>query len=180
MLSLHVGIMCKRDFLCSVFVSFWLCCLLFGRWRFIWYHPLCDRVIPARMADFNSALRLQPFPCTDFNLHGKWRSHFAKTESYCIVGVICLEVSAEIKNLSTHSVSICKQCLLLPLLIACDPSEQRVFPRESKAPSEIRFINFVQCWDTYQFYCDSSKWKQYWHGRWGKYLHSVLNVLNLR
>lgn len=40
------------------------------------------------------------------------------------------------------------------------------FSRESKTPSEIRFTNFVQCWDTYQFYCDSSKWKQYWHGRY--------------
>lgn len=84
------------------------------------------------MADFNSVHRHQPFPCTDFNLHGKWRSRFAKTESYCIVGVICLEVSAEIKNLSHHSVSIGKQCLLLPFLIACDPSEQCVFPGNQK------------------------------------------------
>lgn len=84
------------------------------------------------MADFNSVHRHQPFPCTDYNLHGKWRSHFAKTECYCAAGVICLEVSAEIKTLSTYSVSDCEQCLLLPLLIICDPSEECVFCRNQR------------------------------------------------
>lgn len=41
-----------------------------------------------RIADFNSVHCRQPFPYTDINLHGKWRSHFAKTEPYCVVGVI--------------------------------------------------------------------------------------------
>lgn len=45
------------------------------------------------------------------------------------MGVICLEVRAEIKNLSTSSASVCKQCLLLLLLIVCEPSEKCVFPR---------------------------------------------------
>lgn len=61
------------------------------------------------------------------NLHGKWRSPFAKTKPHCIVGVICLEVSAEIKNLS-----VSKQYLLLPLLIVCDPSEPRVLSRNPR------------------------------------------------
>lgn len=84
------------------------------------------------MAGFNSVHSHQPFPCTDSNSHGKWRSHFAKTEPYCVVGVISLAVGVEIKNLSTYSVSVCEQRLLQLLLIVCDPSEQCAFSRNQR------------------------------------------------
>lgn len=78
------------------------------------------------MADFNSLRHHQPFPYTNINLHRKWNSDFAKTGSHRTLGVICLEVRAEIKNLSTYTVSISKQYLFLPLLIVCDVLEECV------------------------------------------------------
>lgn len=74
-------------------------------------------------------------------IHSTATSHFHTPISICIengivtlprlgshrtLGVICLEVSAEIKNLSTYAVSITKQYLLLPLLIVYDVLEQCV------------------------------------------------------
>lgn len=90
------------------------------------YHPSCDWIIISRMGDPNSLCRHQPFPHTNINLHRKWNCDFAKTRSHRTLGVICLEVSAEIKNLSTYAVSITKQYLLLPLLIVYDVFEQCV------------------------------------------------------
>ena len=86
-------------------------------------HHVTGIMIP-RMGDSNSLRRHQPFPYTNINLHRKWNCNFAKTGSHCTLGVICLEVSAEIKNLSTYAVSITKQYLLLPLLIVYDVFEQ--------------------------------------------------------
>lgn len=78
------------------------------------------------MGDSNSLRRHQPFPHTNINLHRKWSCDFAKARSHRAVGVICLEVSAEIKNLSTYAVPITKQYLLLPLFIVYDVLEQCV------------------------------------------------------
>lgn len=63
---------------------------------------------------------------TNINLHRKWNCNFAKTRSHRTPGVICLEVCAEIKNLSTYTVSITKQYLPLPLLIVYDVLERFV------------------------------------------------------
>ncbi len=90
------------------------------------YHPSRDWVIISRMGDSNSLHRHQPFPHTSINLHRKWNCNFAKARSHRTLGLICLEVSAEIKNLSTYTVSITKQYLLLPLLIVYDVLEQCV------------------------------------------------------
>lgn len=57
------------------------------------------------------------FLCPTINLHGKWRSHFATTKPHCIVGVICLEVSSEIKNLSTYS--LCFKAISSPAITHC-------------------------------------------------------------
>lgn len=78
------------------------------------------------------------------NLQGKWRSHFAKTKPHCNVGVICLEVSAEIKNLPTYSV--CFKAISSPVITHWLWSVRAVRAfQESKAASEIWFINFIQC-----------------------------------
>lgn len=90
------------------------------------YHPSCDWIIISRMGNSNSLHRHQPSPYTNINLHRKWNCNFAKTRSHRTLGIICLEVSAEIKNLSTYTVSITKQYLLLPLLIVYDVLEQCV------------------------------------------------------
>lgn len=90
------------------------------------YHPSRDWINISRMGDSNSLHRYRPFPHTNINLHRKWNCNFATALSHRTLGVICLEVSAEIKNLSTYGVSITKQYLLLPLLIVYDVFEQCV------------------------------------------------------
>lgn len=75
--------------------------------------------------------------------------------------VICPEVSAQIKNLSTYAVSITKQYLLLPFLIVADavePSAEEPDSRDLRPGSrtEPRFINFIQS-------ADSARWKHNLH-----------------
>lgn len=132
------GLLYKLHLLCSLCVI--VAPLLFGSSSFVWCHLLSGCVIP-RLADFNS---VPTFLRSAINLQGKWRSHFAKTKPHCIVGVICLEVSAEIKNLPTYSV--CFKAISSPVITHClwSVRAMRAF-QESKAASQIWFINFIQC-----------------------------------
>lgn len=67
-----------------------------------------------------------PFPPTSINLHRKWNSDYTKTGSHHALGVICLELFGEIKNLSTYTVSISKQYLSCHNSLSYDVLEQCV------------------------------------------------------
>lgn len=55
---------------------------------------------PIKDGRFSSLHCHQPFLYTNINLHRKWNCNFAKSRSHRrALGVICLEVSVEIKNI---------------------------------------------------------------------------------
>ncbi len=121
---------CRLHFLCwhsSIWVGrFTATAALYSVDHQLQYHPSWDWFIKSRMGDSNSLHRQQPFPFTNINLHRKWNCDFAKTGSHCALGLICLKVSAGIKNLSTYTLPITKQYLLLPSLIVYDVFEKCV------------------------------------------------------
>lgn len=64
--------------------------------------------------------------------------------------VVCAEVCAEMRNLSSHRVSIWMQYLLLPLLVVCDVLEKHAAALDSPArlrfgsKTQLRCIHFTQ------------------------------------
>lgn len=54
------------------------------------YHPSCDGIIISRMADSNSLHCHQPLPCTNINLHRKWKCSIGGARSHPTMEVIHL------------------------------------------------------------------------------------------
>lgn len=142
------------------------------------YHPSCVWIIISRMSDSNSLHCHQPFPHTNINLHRKWNCSIARTGSHRTLGVICLEVSAEIKNIwpitlfLLHSnISPCHYSL--PVMCWSSVWRSCVHSSDLRLGSwmELWVINFIQVFG-------HTRWKHNLHDCCSKsVLHLKLNIL---